>query len=72
MIPVEIGEPSWRVMYTPPNNDALLREELDLVDEVRELARLTEMSRKQRVAQRYNARVVKHEFIICDLVLRRF
>ena len=38
IIPVEIGEPSWRVMYTPPNNDALLREELDFVDEVRELA----------------------------------
>jgi hypothetical protein len=37
VIPVEIGEPSWRVMYTPSNNDALLREELDFVDEVREL-----------------------------------
>ena len=58
-------------MYTLPNNDALLREELDFVDEVWELARLTEMSRKQRVAQRYNARVVKREFIIGDLVLRR-
>jgi hypothetical protein len=55
-------------MYTPPNNDALLSEELDLVDKVRELARLTEISRKQRVAQRYNARVVKREFIIGDLV----
>ena len=71
MIPVEIGEPSWRVMFTPPNNEERLREELDLVDKVRELARLTEMSRKQRVAQRYNARVVKREFIIGDLVLRR-
>ena len=38
VIPVEIGGPSWRVMYIPPNNDALLREELDFVDEVRELA----------------------------------
>jgi hypothetical protein len=36
MIPVEIGEPSWRVMYTPPENQEILREELDLVDEVRE------------------------------------
>ena len=55
----------------PPNNQELLREELDLVDEVRELARLTEMSRKQRVAQRYNAKFVKSEFAIGDLVLRR-
>jgi hypothetical protein len=47
VIPVEIGEPSWRVMFTPPNNQELLREKLDLVDEVRELARLTKMSRKQ-------------------------
>jgi hypothetical protein len=71
VIPVEIGKPSWRVMFTPPDNQERLREELDLVDEVREFARLTEMSRKQRVAQRYNARVVKHEFTIGDLVLRR-
>jgi hypothetical protein len=71
VIPVEIGEPSWRVMFTPPNNQELLREELNLVDEVRELARLTEISRKQRVAQRYNAKVVKCEYAVGDLVLRR-
>jgi hypothetical protein len=58
-------------MHTPQNNDEVLREELDLVDEVRELERLTEISRKQRVAQRYNAKVIKHEFIVNDLVLRR-
>jgi hypothetical protein len=58
-------------MFTPSDNQERLREELDLVDEVRELARLTEVSRKQRVAQRYNARVVKREFTIGDLVLRR-
>jgi hypothetical protein len=68
---VEIGEPSWRVIHTPQNNDEILREELDFVDEVRELARLTEISRKQRVAQRYNTKVVKREFAINDLVLRR-
>ena len=58
-------------MFTPPNNQEILREELDLVDEVRELARLTEMSRKQRIAQRYNAKVVKRKFAVGDLVLRR-
>jgi hypothetical protein len=43
VIPIEIGEPSWRVMHTPQNNEEVPREELDLADEVRELARLTEM-----------------------------
>ena len=47
VILVEIGEPSWRVMHTPQINEEVLREELELVDEVRELARLTEMSRRQ-------------------------
>lgn len=28
MIPIEIGEPSWRVMLTPSNNNQLLIEEL--------------------------------------------
>jgi hypothetical protein len=70
VILVEIGKPSWRVMHTPQNNDEALREELNLVDEVRELARLTEMSQKQRVAQRYNVEIVKHEFVVNDLVLR--
>jgi transposase InsO family protein len=71
VIPVEIGKSSWRVMFTPLNNHELLREELDLVDEVRELARLTEMSREQQIAQRYNAKVVKREFPVGDLILRR-
>jgi hypothetical protein len=30
-----------------------------------------EMSRKQRVAQRYNAKVVKREFVVNDLVMMR-
>jgi hypothetical protein len=58
-------------MHAPQDNEEVLREELDLVDEVCELARLTEMSRKQRVAQRYNTKVVKCEFTVNDLVLRR-
>ena len=41
------------------------------MDEIRELARLTEISRKQRVVQRYNVKVVKREFVVNDLVLRR-
>jgi hypothetical protein len=53
-------------MHTPQNNKEVLRGELDLVNEVCELARLTEMSRKQRIAQRYNAKVMKREFAVND------
>ena len=54
VIPVEIGNPTWRVTYPIPDNNQRLLEELDVIDEVRELARLKELSRKQQVTQRYN------------------
>jgi hypothetical protein len=47
VIPVEIGQPSWRVMYPTENNEQLLREDSDMIDEVREVARIRELSRKQ-------------------------
>jgi hypothetical protein len=50
VIPVEIGQPSWQVMYPVENNEQLLREDSDLVDEVREFARIKELSRKQQIA----------------------
>jgi len=71
VIPVEIGEPSWRTLYPSGQNDALLREDLDLVDEDRELARIKEISRKQQVSQRYNSKVNLRSFEVGDLVLRR-
>jgi hypothetical protein len=47
VIPVEIGNPTWRITYPIPDNNQRLLEELDAVDEVRELAKLKELSRKQ-------------------------
>jgi len=49
----------------------LLKEDLDLVDESRELARIKEMSQKQQVSQRYNSKVNLRSFNTWDLVLRR-
>jgi len=46
VIPVEIGEPSWRTTNPPENNEALLRENIDMIDEIREAARLKELARK--------------------------
>jgi hypothetical protein len=71
VIPVEIGQPFWRVMYPAENNEQLFREDSDLVDEVREIPRIKELSRKQQIAQRYNLKVVKRNFQTSDLVMRR-
>ena len=70
VIPVEIGHPSWRVMYPAQENEQLLREDSDMVEEIREAARIKELSRKQQVAQRYNLKVPRC-FQSGDLVLRR-
>jgi hypothetical protein len=71
VIPVEIGQPSWRIMYPRQENEQLLRENSDMVEEIREAARIKELSRKQQVAQKYNLRVVPRSFETGDLVLRR-
>jgi hypothetical protein len=47
VIPVETGQPSWRVMYPAENNEQLLREDSNMIDEVREVAMIRELSRKQ-------------------------
>ena len=62
VISVEIGHPSWRVMYPAQENEQLLREDSDMIEEIREAARIKELSRKQQVAQRYNLRVVPRRF----------
>jgi hypothetical protein len=40
IILVEIGEPSWRILYPIEDNEQLLMENLDLVDEVIDAARI--------------------------------
>ncbi|XP_061360638.1 uncharacterized protein LOC133304610 [Gastrolobium bilobum] len=72
MIPVEIGEPSWRRMYTneDSNSQALLHN-LDAIEEAREVAHVKEIALKQRIAARYNSKVVRRSFNVGDLVLRR-
>jgi hypothetical protein len=65
-----LGEPSRRVMYTSLENDKLLKEDLNLIDETRNIARVIEMSWKQWVAHKYNMKIVKHKFEINNLVMR--
>ncbi|XP_016205112.1 uncharacterized protein LOC107645570 [Arachis ipaensis] len=67
VIPVEIGEPSPRLLLARVEEAV----DKDLVDEVRETAHLLEVALKQRIALRYNTKVLRREFEERDLVLRR-
>ncbi|XP_016199626.1 uncharacterized protein K02A2.6-like [Arachis ipaensis] len=53
IIPVEIGEPSPRLLLKGVEEAV----EKDLVDEAREMAHLSEVALKQRMALRYNTKV---------------
>ncbi|XP_072076589.1 uncharacterized protein [Arachis hypogaea] len=67
LIPVEVGEPSPRLLLGGVEEVV----EKNLVDETREMAHLSETTLKQRIALRYNAKVLKRSFELNDLVLRR-
>ncbi|GKU89478.1 hypothetical protein SLEP1_g3610 [Rubroshorea leprosula] len=72
VIPVEIGVPSFRVThFDEGRNGQLLRENLDLLAEVREEARLRTLVYKQKLANFYNKRVCPRTFKVGDLVLRK-
>ncbi|CAJ2632149.1 unnamed protein product [Trifolium pratense] len=73
VIPVEIGEPSRRTEQPldEEQNDEALREELDLVEEIRTGVSLKEATLKQKIAARHDTKVIKREFEVGSLVLRR-
>ncbi|XP_016164660.1 uncharacterized protein LOC107607199 [Arachis ipaensis] len=72
MIPVEVEEESPRViLYNEDTNSQTQREELDLLLEVRESARIREEVLKHRMALRYNKKVVRQSFATNDLILIR-
>jgi hypothetical protein len=51
-------------------NDEALREELDLLEEIRTRASLKEATLKQKVAARYDTKVIPREFEVDSLVQR--
>ncbi|PNX98275.1 gag-pol polyprotein [Trifolium pratense] len=73
VIPVEVEELTWRTRQplSEEENDEAIREELDLVEELRTAASLHEASLKQKVAARHNLKVIAREFDVDSLVLRR-
>ncbi|PNX58048.1 gag-pol polyprotein, partial [Trifolium pratense] len=73
VIPVETGASSFRteIPLEGGDNQDMLREELDLLEELREGAALREATLKQKIAKRHDKRVIKREFDVGTLVLRR-
>ncbi|KAK3008069.1 hypothetical protein RJ639_013512 [Escallonia herrerae] len=69
IIPLEIGLPSARlVTYNPDTNDAGLRGNLDLLDEMRDQAAMRLAAYQHKVAKFFDKRVRYHAFHIGDLV----
>ncbi|GLT99841.1 hypothetical protein SLE2022_172540 [Rubroshorea leprosula] len=72
IIPVEVGLSSDRSdRHDDRNNEQLLRENLDFVEEIREMSRIRNMAHQSRVAKFYNNRVRARQFQVGDLVLHK-
>ncbi|KAL0313410.1 UNVERIFIED_CONTAM: hypothetical protein Sradi_5740300 [Sesamum radiatum] len=72
IISAELGIPSHRVMnFSEECNENLLRENLDLIEELREKAFLRIQRYKNIMINSYNKRVKSRSFQVGDLVLRR-
>ena len=72
VIPAEIGLTSHRVQsYTEDKNEEAMRLQLDLVDEVRAIAKHRLARYQNLMSKHYNTRVRHRDFQIGDLVLRK-
>jgi len=72
MIPVELEEASWRrEHFDEQSNGDNLRADLDMVQEVREEARIRAEAAKLRATRRYNTRVRRRAFQKGDLVWQK-
>jgi len=71
MLPVEVGEAMIRRQLKDVTmNEECMKTKLDLLEELREKAKINEERCKQRVARRYNAKVRPRTFQKGDLVWR--
>ncbi|XP_071718068.1 uncharacterized protein [Rutidosis leptorrhynchoides] len=71
-IPAEINVPTKRIAsFDESSNSEELRENLNLVEERREMAAIKEAINKQRIASYYNKRVQLLSFQLDDLVWRK-
>ncbi|KAL0462518.1 UNVERIFIED_CONTAM: hypothetical protein Slati_0139400 [Sesamum latifolium] len=72
IIPAELGIPSHKILhFDEEHNSQLLKENLDLVDELRETAFIRTQRYKSMMINAHNKRVKARHFQVGDLVLRR-
>lgn len=72
VIRVEVRKPNIRTeMFEADVNAADLRVNLDLLEELREMAHFKEVACKQRAARKYNTKAVPRNMKVGDLVLKR-
>jgi len=72
MIPMEIMENTVRVRsFNEEVSEVGLRANLDVIDEVRELAQISGEAMKRRLERRYKTKVIPRSFQAQDLVLRK-
>nr|KYP33544.1 Retrovirus-related Pol polyprotein from transposon 17.6 [Cajanus cajan] len=71
LIPVEVGETSHQCqVFNSEQNSQEIVADLDLIDELRDEARIHEEACKLRASRRYNTRVRPRSFRVGDLVRR--
>ncbi|CAL0309641.1 unnamed protein product [Lupinus luteus] len=71
MIPVEIGESTWCIkLFMDDNNSDQIRNNLDLIEELRDKAQIREAAVKERTTKTFNNLAVPREFKEDSLVLR--
>ncbi|KAL0345587.1 UNVERIFIED_CONTAM: hypothetical protein Sradi_4390000 [Sesamum radiatum] len=72
IIPVELGVPSHQVVhFSKDHNNELLKENLVLMEELREKAFIRVQRYKSIMINAYNRRIKARSFQVGDLVLRR-
>ena len=72
IIPTEVVIPTARyLLQDPQTNNRILTEDLDTIDELRDLAKLRIAAHQQRIANSYNKNIRIRRFQIGDLVLRK-
>ena len=72
MIPVEIQESSTRFQnFVAEESNEERKVNLDLLDEVREEARIKAKTLKRKVKYRYNSKLRPQQFQVADLVMRK-
>ncbi|MCI44155.1 hypothetical protein A2U01_0065394, partial [Trifolium medium] len=72
VIPVEIRASSYRIEIPLDEEiNELLKEELDLLEELRDGVALKEATLKQKIVARHDKKDIKREFEVGSLVLQR-